>query len=140
MLHLHISFHVCFWVKKMSSISGPSRGQKWIQLEISGIWVVSRPRYDENNSISWQICDSTPFCILFFWFIFLACVKKCKTLINQPPHPPTLLTNTKSFNKKHSPVNYDHPWPYHPGGPHKSVHTERFRITSTMARLFIHDS
>ena len=42
-----------------------------------------------------------PFCILFFGSCFLACVKKnAKTISNQPPHPPTLLTNTKSFNKK----------------------------------------
>ena len=39
------------------SISGPSRPQKWIRLEISVILVVSGGLYDENKSISWQIYD-----------------------------------------------------------------------------------
>ena len=36
--------------------SRPSRPQKWIRLEILVILVVSRGLYDENKSISWQIC------------------------------------------------------------------------------------
>ena len=40
---------------------------------------------------------------LFFSALFLACVKKhAKLSSTNPPHPPTLLTNTKSFNKKRS--------------------------------------
>ena len=39
------------------TISGPSRPQKWIRLEISVILVVSGGLYDENKCISWQIYD-----------------------------------------------------------------------------------
>ena len=43
--------------RSILAISGPSRPQKWLRLEILVILVVSGGLYDENKSISWQIYD-----------------------------------------------------------------------------------
>ena len=44
----------CF--RSILSISGPSRRQKWIRLEISGIWVVSRGQYEKISPFRGKSC------------------------------------------------------------------------------------